>query len=228
MRDFNDFHNYFFTNSYQTFLEFYTRNIESKFVNLYSLQIYQGLKKKTDFDQTFRQFVHARKIIWKIHEKQKIFCPDNMSNQNQYVWTSLHLVGKYPMSDCNFRLCIYHINVAAHAYYQESIRLAITRSILGKGNSGRLLPSSSATDTSNLTVFTYRLVVFGAKQWRSDQILPVPISSYCMKGQSYICSMVYNNILCVYSPRSTSDVKHAASYVEERSTANVLADQFFE
>lgn len=27
--------------------------------------------------------------------------------------------------------------------------------------------------------------------------------------------------------RTTSDVKHAASYVEERSTANVLADQFF-
>ena len=48
-----------------------------------------------------------------------------------------------------------------------------------------------------------------------------------MMGQSFISSMMHNKILRVFT-RSTSDVKHAASYVEERSTANVLADQFFE
>ena len=55
-----------------------------------------------------------------------------------------------------------------------------------------------------------------------------------MMGKFFICLKIYYVQICIYKfvyvylLRNTSDVKHAASYVEERSTANVLADQFFE
>ena len=41
---------------------------------------------------------------------------------------------------------------------------------------------------------------------------------YCMSS----------DVLFVCWYREKSDVKHAPSYVEEKSTANVLADRFFE
>ena len=48
-------------------------------------------------------------------------------------------------------------------------------------------------------------------------------------GLACLCCMAsYVLCVCVCWCRDKSDVKHAPSYVEEKSTANVLADRFFE